>query len=229
MAQDINELTDNFKILLKYNPDLIEWRADRFNNLNLDIILDSLRIINKINNETPIIFTLRDYNEGGFKRINEELKNKILMNVIETELIDIVDYEMNNIKKEVFDIKKYCLANDIELLLSYHDFNNTPNAEVIYNKLLEGKDKGADIVKVVVMANEYKDVNTLFEVTEKVRINNFNSPYLLIAMGEKGISSRVLYDMLGSAFTFAEGNSSSAPGQLFINDLRLIWDKMMLK
>ncbi|MFW6016492.1 MAG: type I 3-dehydroquinate dehydratase [bacterium] len=227
ISKDFKELINDYKILLKYNPDLIEWRVDKFKNVSLEYILDSLKGINKINNYIPLLFTLRDYDEGGYNKIDDKLKNKILINVIETGLIDIVDYEINNIRKEVYDIKKHCSVNDIKLLLSYHDYQKTPNAEIIYNKLLEGEEKGANIVKVVTMANEYNDVNTLFKVTDKIRMNKFNTPYILIAMGEKGIPSRVLSGLLGSSFIFAEGHSSSAPGQLFIDDLRLIWDKMM--
>jgi 3-dehydroquinate dehydratase-1 len=78
---------------------------------------------------------------------------------------------------------------------------------------------GADVAKVAVMPQSDRDVLELLAATSRAR-ETLDLPLISMSMGGIGSISRIMGWIYGSAATFAVGKSSSAPGQIAIEELR---------
>ena len=80
---------------------------------------------------------------------------------------------------------------------------------------------GADVAKVAVMPSDAQDVLALLAATDRAR-QTLSIPLISMSMGGVGSLSRIMGWVYGSAATFAVGQTSSAPGQIAIEDLRTV-------
>ena len=87
------------------------------------------------------------------------------------------------------------------------------------SQFLAAERLGADVAKVAVMPTKVQDVLDLLAATDRAR-QTINIPLISMSMGGIGSLSRIMGWVYGSAATFAVGKSSSAPGQIAIEDLR---------
>ena len=85
------------------------------------------------------------------------------------------------------------------------------------------KKRGADIVKIAVMANILDDTFSIISLAQTLKEEGI--AHILIAMGEKGILSRVITPLLGGNIMFAPltKKGSTASGQLTVKELRKAW------
>lgn len=209
--------------ILEKKPDLIEWRADHYENLgNAESVL---RVIEKIaakTKEIPVIFTIRSIKEGGEEiSLTEREKLELIEQVCASGLIDIFDYELVNDNEDIQFLCEVAKKYNVKLILSYHNFESTPDFDTMVEKCREAEAIGADIAKVSVMPTKMEDVLLLLQATESAK-QGVNIPLITISMGQYGSISRMAGWLFGSAVTFAIGEQSSAPGQVPIEDLREI-------
>lgn len=224
VSSDEISLRNEIKKAVDIAPDVIEWRADYFKDIN-DIyktkkVLDMIRLIA---GEIPIIFTCRSYMEGGFKEIEKDTRLELIKEMILSGKIDAVDLELSIGRENIGYIKSISQKNNVALIISYHNLQETPPNEIIIEKIKQEIHSGADIAKVSVMANTVEDVLNLLTSTLKARQEVLN-PLITIAMGGIGAITRAAGWMFGSDLTFAEGEKASAPGQIPIKDLKMIID-----
>ncbi|MFZ3161508.1 MAG: type I 3-dehydroquinate dehydratase, partial [Rhodoferax sp.] len=90
--------------------------------------------------------------------------------------------------------------------------------ETLSGKFLSAEQWGADVAKVAVMPRDLDDVLTLLTATREAS-TKLRSPLISMSMGPYGAMTRLFGWTFGSALTFAVGASSSAPGQVPIEDL----------
>ena len=217
------EIMDELKIIIRKNPDLIEWRADYFSHLeDTQEVVKTLTDIRVQLKEIPLLFTIRSEKEGGQPcSLNEEMKIQLITEICATGKIDMLDYELVNDKADIHTVREISSSHGIRLILSYHNFNETPEYAQLLDKCKQGELLDADMVKIAVMANEKEDVLSLLNVTvaaEKL----VKIPLITISMGEYGSISRMFGWAFGSTITFASGDKSSAPGQLPVEDLQTV-------
>jgi 3-dehydroquinate dehydratase-1 len=170
----------------------------------------------------PLIFTCRIHAEGGFKKISQEARLKLITASIGSDGVDIVDIEMCNEPSFIETVKKTAKTNNTKLILSYHNFTDTPDENFIHDKLVQAQAMGADIAKVAVMPMDYADVLTLLRATLKARSGAVKVPIVTMSMGPEGRVTRLAGGLFGADITFAIGKTSSAPGQIPIGDLRQV-------
>ncbi|WP_078594726.1 type I 3-dehydroquinate dehydratase [Evansella clarkii] len=211
----------------KTGPDMIEWRADFFEGLGDETkVKEVLTAIRERLPEIPVLFTVRSEAEGGQRvSLKEEDIFQLTKNICEAGLIDIVDFELRNSEERITDLRKISRIHNILLLLSYHNFSETPEEELLIGKCQEAERYGADIVKTAVMANTRENVLDLLNTALTVE-TRFNIPAVTIAMGEYGLVSRVFGWMFGSPITFGAGEKSSAPGQLPVEELMSVLETL---
>lgn len=211
----------------KTGPDLIEWRADFFEGLGDETkVKEMLSAIRERLPEVPILFTVRSEAEGGQPvSPSEEDIFQLTKNICKSGLVDIVDFELRNQEERIIELRKITRIHNILLLLSYHNFDKTPEEKLLIGKCQEAERYGADIVKTAVMANTREDVLNLLN-TALTAETQFNIPAVTISMGEYGLVSRVFGWMFGSPITFGAGEKSSAPGQLPVEELMEVLDTL---
>lgn len=219
-ATRTEELMVQLEAVLKMEPDMIEWRADFFEQLHdTDAVIDLMRKLTAWT-EIPFLFTIRSVKEGGEPiRLDEAEKVKLLQTICRETDIDAIDYEVENDAKFVATVRDAAEDNGVELFLSYHNFSETPSNESLIKIGENMVSSGADVAKLAVMPESRNDVNRLLSVTRQLD-ELLAVPIITMSMGELGVLSRVVGWAYGSRLTFAVGVESSAPGQVPVTKLR---------
>lgn len=177
---------------IKKNIDLIEIRSDLF---TLDEIFKSKKLLKK-----PLIFTLKKEDINFF---NIKILRKINFDYIDLEYSRQNYYFIQKIKKNFPDKK---------IILSFHSFEKNLNLEKIF---LQMKPFNPNIYKIAIYAHSSIDSLKMVLFTKKIA-SKYN--FCGIAMGEKGIITRILYK--NSYFCYVYLNKKTAPGQLDLNTLK---------
>jgi len=207
--------------LVPLRPDLLEWRIDAYEGVEkIDDCLLTLQELRRIIGEIPLIFTCRIEREGGFKKISDEKRLELFEAAMASGNIDMVDVELCSGESFIEVVKKGAHKNGVKLILSYHNFSDTPGESFIYSKLVEGQLAGADITKLAVMPKDFADVLTLLSATNRARNERVEIPIVTMSMGPQGAISRLAGGLFGSDITFGVGRQASAPGQIPIKELR---------
>jgi 3-dehydroquinate dehydratase-1 len=221
VAKDKSEVLRQAEELQQFNPDLVEWRVDGYENV--EDIDDSLQTLKKLRakiENIPLIFTCRIDAEGGLKKISADIRLKLIQAAIGSGDLDLADVELCNEAVFIENIKASAGRHGTPLIFSYHNFDRTPAEGFILKKLMQAQEMGADIAKVAVMPQNYKDVLTLLNATLKARMEHLKIPIITMSMGAEGGVTRLAGGLFGSDLTFAIGKEASAPGQIFIGALR---------
>lgn len=202
-------------------PDLLEWRIDFFERIaERAQVQATARAIRRAAGAVPILLTCRHATEGGQAvPIAEQAVVELLAGACEARYADLIDYELSNPAADMARLRAVSAANGVALVASYHNFESTPDLDTLADRFAEAKRRGADVAKVAVMPNDPQDVLTLLAATYRAS-RTIDLPLISMSMGALGAMSRVVGWMYGSAATFAVGLSSSAPGQITLEELR---------
>lgn len=222
MGESKTELIEEATTSVGFSPDLLEWRIDAYEMVdNIEDCLVTLKELRLAIGEMPLIVTCRIDREGGLRTMAQNKRLELFIGVIESGDADIVDIELCNEEEFIRAIRIHAKVHGVRLILSYHNFTETPSESFIYAKLVEAQKVGADISKLAVMPQDYGDVLTLLSATHKARNEAVQVPMVTISMGAEGGISRLAGGLFGSDITFAVGLQSSAPGQIPIGDLEV--------
>lgn len=225
VAKTLPALQEQMAALTGLPFDLVELRADFLDEVeNTDFVIECCREARKQLGDTPILFTFRTAAEGGAHAVSADDYFALLRSVIESGCVDLVDIELfagDEAVKETVALAKSC---GVAALLCNHDFDKTPPKAEIISRLRRMQDFGADICKIAVMPQSSADVLVLLDATETMRSQYARQPLVTMAMGQRGIVSRLAGEEFGSAMTFGAAQQVSAPGQIAVNDLARILD-----
>lgn len=202
-------------------PDMLEWRIDFFEGIaDRAQVQDTARSIRRAAGAVPILLTRRNITEGGHAvPISEQAVVDLLAGACEAQCVDLIDYELSNPAADMARLRAVSTANGVALVASYHNFECTPDLDTLVGRFAEAERRGADVAKVAVMPKDPQDVLTLLAATYCAS-RTIDVPLISMSMGGLGALSRVVGWMYGSAATFAVGKSSSAPGQITVEELR---------
>ena len=97
-----------------------------------------------------------------------------------------------------------------EVIISYHNFDHTPDAGSLKKIVNSCKKAGADVVKIACQVKAQKDVQALMGSYQE------DTRMVVIGMGKLGLITRIAAPFLGAEFTFASPDSDrkTAPGQI---------------
>ncbi len=202
-----NDLDDRIEVInnsrqVKY----AELRIDYLDDLN-----HLENIISKIDKQ--IILTNRIVKEWWKFAWNSKQSIEILLEYIDK--INYVDFELEN-WDYIIDLKEK--LHNKSLILSYHDFQNTPKLEELKNVLASMKKYNPDVYKIAVMPNIEKDLEVIYELTKHFK-DNYNWDFVLISMWELWINTRIELPKMWSLITFGSLWKESAPGQIKYDEL----------
>lgn len=203
--------------------EIIEWRCDYFIYCkDSEKTKEILRKIRDKVDKIPIIFTLRTDLEGGKVKVETQKYLEIITQVALSKDAQAIDVEFSRGGEIAKEMAEICKENEIMLLLSYHNFEETPAKETLVDLFGRMKDAGADISKIAVMPRKKEDVFTLLEAAAISRTKNPKGALVAISMGEMGRISRICGGESGSVLTFASLEQGSAPGQIEVVKMRKI-------
>ncbi|KAG8048855.1 hypothetical protein GUJ93_ZPchr0009g1255 [Zizania palustris] len=194
--------------------DVAELRLDRLSGFapsrDLPVLLAGPRPL-------PALVTYRPKWEGGEYEGDDEPRFEALMLAMELGA-EYVDIELKVADKfmKLISGKK---PETCKLIVSSHNYENTPSAEELGNLVAQIQATGADIVKIATTATEIIDVARMFQIL--VHCQEKQVPIIGLVMNDRGFISRVLCPKFGGYLTFGtlEKGKESAPAQPTIADL----------
>lgn len=216
------QILQEAELVKTFKPDIVEWRADLFDDVDdLDAVVAIVQKLHTIFEDELLLFTFRSHKEGGSKEIDEAYYKEMNQAVIRTGAVDLVDVELFSQEQVLKAIVSEAKANDVSVIMSNHDFIQTPSKEEIIARLRKMLEYGADLPKIAVMPNSVEDVLILLEATSMMKQES-DAPIVTMSMGKFGLISRISGELFGSALTFGSVQAASAPGQIPIDDLRAV-------
>ena len=222
MESSKEEILRETRRLEEAHTEMIEWRVDAFENVESpNAIREILNEMKHIIKESILVYTFRSKNQGGCKALSAADIYDIHQVAAESDVVDFIDveyFEAKNPQKEIAMLREM----GAYVIASHHDFEQTPDPEVIRMLLEQIRESGADVVKLAVMPQNMWDVLHLLEETNRFHENHSDHPLITMSMGAKGGISRVAGEFFGSCVTFGAGGQASAPGQLPVKQLEEI-------
>lgn len=210
-------------------PDLVEWRADHYENLNCEEdFTQTLKEIKEELGDLPMIFTIRSMAEGGKADISEEDYAARTLEAAESGCAELIDIEIFS-RKNTDQLIEKLHTTGAKVIASTHDFQKTDDSEILKKRFLDMDATGADLLKMAVMPAEFDDVASLMQVTNEIVEEYTEKPVISMAMGNLGSISRIAGENFGSAVTFATIGAASAPGQFPIEELRMMMNVLHKK
>lgn len=221
MGKTTEEVLQQLKSVVAMEPDIIEWRGDFFETDNNEGYLNVLKQMKDVNENIPVIFTIRTDSEGGNKKIGWNEYCDLCLFIAEKGK----EFNVEFVDVEVFkDDKANELINSLHekgmnVIGSNHHFDKTPDKEEMVKILSTIEKSGADVCKLAVMPRDKKDVEVLIEASKETD-EKIKAPIITMSMGELGAVTRVIPKITKTSVTFAAGVSASAPGQPGIKVVR---------
>ncbi len=168
----------------------------------------------------PVIATNRLAVEGG-KWSGSEAARRALLEEALARGADFVDVELA--AEAAWRRDLWAGRGQAQIILSWHDFSGTPEAERLEAVLQEMLAQEADVVKIVTMAQAPEDNLLLLSLIPRARAAG--REIIAFCMGPAGKWSRVAAPLVGSFLTFAPftKKGASAPGQLTVNEMKRLW------
>lgn len=224
-----NQILYDIKSLKDFDYDLVELRIDFFENVDEFHKVVNLLLKIKKYHDKPILFTFRTKNEGGNHEMSEEMYFELNHTVIKSKLIDLIDIELFSNEEKIKEIIEFAHENNVKVIMSNHDFSQTPSKDEIVKRLVKMQSYEADITKIAVMPNCEEDVLILMAATLEMKKVKADRPFITMSMGSMGVITRLTGALTGSCLTFAALNKSSAPGQINVRNARKILNILNVK
>lgn len=176
---------------------------------------DSIRRI--FAHKTPKIATCR------FEKTSLETQLEKLSLAIKSGA-QFVDIEIETPEQQRLALVQLAKENKCKVIISYHNYSQTPGLRELYQLIDKCFELGADIAKIATMVQQKEDNARL------MALYSVGKPVVSLGMGELGKVSRITALMLGAEFTFAsqDDGAETAPGQIPYSKMKKLADEINL-
>ena len=155
--------------------------------------------------------------------VGEEERKSALVAAIKSGAA-FVDIDTVNDHEFIRNIVDAAKAYETRLIISYHNFQRTPDIHELQTLVERCFAQGAEIAKIACQANTAADSARLLSLydTDLAR----KGKLLILGMGKPGQITRLAAPLLGAPFMYAslETGSETAPGQFDVTSLRKLLD-----
>ena len=151
--------------------------------------------------------------------LNDE-KRMALLKLAMDSGVGYIDIEYEAPEQYRKELVGYAREKNVVVILSYHNFEGTPDKHELEHIIGQSLSMGADRVKLATFANSKSDNSRILSLYET------HSNLIAFCMGQIGTITRVAAPFLGSEFTYAAISKTlaTAPGQLTSDDFLEIYD-----
>jgi len=185
----------------------------RFDFLKPTQVPDALELVKE--KMRRCVCTLRPSVEGGKFHGTEKERISILKLIAEYRPF-LLDVEFNTLRKNKM-LHNYIIKTKTEVLVSWHDFKNTPDAYSL-KKMFKQMKKFSKHIKIVTSAKTQNDSSNILSLYS----NSDKTNLIAFAMGDYGKMSRILCLYLGAPFTYVSLGKPIAPGQFSLDQIKRI-------
>ena len=190
-----------------------DYAEIRFDFLNPNLVPDALQQIKK--DLRKCVCTLRPVSEGGKFEGGEKNRISIIKLIAEYNPF-LLDVELNTLSKNK-NLRRYLKNTGTDILVSWHNFKQTPSNSALKKKLTQMK-KISNNIKIVTMAKSVNDATRVLSLYK-----NNNTKLIAFSMGNYGRISRILCLFLGSPYTYVSLGKPVAPGQFSVDEVKSIF------
>jgi len=190
-----------------------DYAEIRFDFLNPNLVPDALQQIKK--ELRKCVCTLRPVSEGGKFEGGEKNRISIIKLIAEYNPF-LLDVELNTLSKNK-NLRRYLKNTGTDILVSWHNFKQTPSNSALKKKLTQMK-KISNNIKIVTMAKSINDATQVLSLYK-----NNNTKLIAFSMGNYGRISRILCLFLGSPYTYVSLGKPVAPGQFSVDEVKSIF------
>ncbi len=193
---------------LRKTPDLFELRLD-----HLADVLDQVeRIIPRL--RRPLIVTVRDFGEGGAKRMSFRERRKLLLRFLPHAAY--VDIELRSVNALAAAFRA-AHEQRVQRILSVHDFKSTPRLRTMLAKIRKARSAGAEIFKIATRVDTPVQLRRLVEFVER---RPAGIEVSAMGLGKFGVPSRIVLSRVGSVMIYAGLGKTRVEGQPSLLQLR---------
>ncbi|HKB06834.1 MAG TPA: shikimate dehydrogenase [Candidatus Polarisedimenticolia bacterium] len=200
VACDTTEQMRRAYLAADARADIVELRFDQVRDLRPERLLD-LR-------GKPKLVTMRSRQQGGGARPSD--REPVLRKALAAG-VEYLDLEFGS--RDHLFLKGPGRARRI---LSHHDFQGTPaDLQALHGEMRQAGEDA--LLKIVTFADSAGDILRMRDLLRSAKPGTLTG----FCMGPKGIASRILAPLWGSAAIYAprRGAAESAPGQIALEDL----------
>ena len=211
------------------SADCVEWRVDLL-ELAKDLravahYAAKLRVALK---DKLLLVTFRTKSEGGSAALSREEYIRFIHTVLATDCADLLDIEFFSAGERLPQWIAAAHAAGVKVVCSSHDFQKTPPRAELVERMVRMQQAGADLPKLAVMPTCRTDVLELLAATAEMADRHPETPVITMSMGALGAVSRLCGEAFGSAMTFANPGTASAPGQVPLDVVDTVLDSLRL-
>jgi len=151
--------------------------------------------------------------------------DKQRMDLLKTAILSgaaYVDIEIESKPEFTEEMVLFAKQHETVVIISYHNFELTPSTSELSTIIKTCYNLGADIAKIATMVNTTQDNARL------ISLYDTNRKVVVLGMGYLGKITRVISPFLGSPFTFAslDETSATAPGQITMDKLKAVQENI---
>jgi len=199
----------------------------------MDMASDPLAALADYEGDLPLVATNRPTWEGGERPEGPERLAE-LETAVEHEAVGAVDVELTALQGDapaeisvdrVSAVVDRARGTDTGVIVSTHDFERTPDREILRD-LLDAASEYGDVAKLAVTAGGTVDTLALLSVTQAATADGHT--VATMAMGEAGRHTRAVAPLYGSKIGYApvDPAGATAPGQYDLATLADLVDRL---
>lgn len=186
-----------------------------FSELRFDLSAIPIEDLPNLKLPDQLVFTCR--------KGNHSFEDRLLVYRTALEMkVDFIDIDFESDADLLKQIKQELAQSKTKLILSSHNFIETPSSIQLNKTCQKAFDLGADIAKIITTAKHASDADRIYLLYKQ--FNNL----IAFAMGEFGAESRVQIIDLGAPFTYASfaKDQITAPGQMDLEATILLYNQI---
>ncbi len=223
----VEDILSQVQEAVQAKVDLIELRPDMWMKgshlLEEEYILTIVNLVEEVHSryvKMPMLFTWRTLAEGGDTYLTNENYCKLLQAIVDQNLVDAVDVELFAYTDTISQIIKQAHHQNIQTVMSYHNFQSTPKLEILHGYAERMISAGASVIKFALMPTTSDDVISVLQFTKELTQRYPQLPRITMSMGQLGQMTRTCGNVFGNCLTFGTLGQASAPGQVDVNLLQ---------
>lgn len=189
-------------------PDLFELRLDHLVDI-LDELENKMSVL-----PAPLIITARHPREGGANNLSTKQRRDLLARFLPRSTY--VDVELRS-AKALRSILESARRGNVQSIISFHDFNSTPDPRSLRAMARRAKSHRADVFKVATRTDTLVQLACLlqFMASEDVDL-----PLSAMGIGKLGRKARSELTRRGSVLNYAHLGRAQVSGQPSFSEIR---------
>lgn len=185
-------------------------------------LLETIEWVHQLAPSLPLLGTWRTIGEGGACPLKEVQYEELLETCINQGILSAIDIELFSYRESFKPLVAAAKESSMTIIMSYHNFQETPEEEALQIYAQRMMELGADVIKFATMPQTSDDVWRMLSLTKYWQESFPHIPRITMSMGRLGQVTRTCGTVFGNCMTFGTIGEASAPGQVPVDILKAL-------